>query len=144
MSPESIATLRAAIDRLIPRDDFPGATEAGVDRYIIQLLAGDRAGESPRIEQALRAIDAEARATRGKHFDQLPPGAQDDILAAVENGRVASAIWIDLDPRALFDRLVELCAEGYYSDPEQGGNRDGVSWRMIGYDRRAPRPAPRS
>jgi hypothetical protein len=39
---------------------------------------------------------------------------------------------------------VELAHEGYYADPGNGGNRDAVSWRMIGYDPRLPTtPKPR-
>ena len=30
-------------------------------------------------------------------------------------------------------RLVNHAAEGYYADPGQGGNRNRVSWRMIGF-----------
>jgi hypothetical protein len=35
---------------------------------------------------------------------------------------------------AFINRLIDLAAEGFYADPANGGNRDGASWRMIGYD----------
>ena len=38
-----------------------------------------------------------------------------------------------------FARLVELAHEGFYADPGNGGNRDAVSWRMIGYETHVPR-----
>ena len=29
--------------------------------------------------------------------------------------------------------MVEHVLEGFYADPGNGGNRDAVSWKMIGY-----------
>jgi gluconate 2-dehydrogenase gamma chain len=33
-----------------------------------------------------------------------------------------------------FRLLVAHTAEGYYSDPGNGGNRDRISWKMIGFE----------
>jgi hypothetical protein len=30
--------------------------------------------------------------------------------------------------------LVHTTVEGYYSDPQQGGNRGAISWVMIGFE----------
>jgi hypothetical protein len=30
--------------------------------------------------------------------------------------------------------LVNTTAEGYYSEPQQGGNRRGISWVMTGFE----------
>ena len=30
--------------------------------------------------------------------------------------------------------IVEHCAEGFYSNPENGGNKDGIAWEMIGFE----------
>jgi gluconate 2-dehydrogenase gamma chain len=30
--------------------------------------------------------------------------------------------------------LVNHTMEGFYSDPGNGGNRDAVSWKMIGFE----------
>jgi hypothetical protein len=29
---------------------------------------------------------------------------------------------------------VEHSAEGFYSDPGNGGNRDNIAWKMIGFE----------
>ena len=89
-------------------------------------------------EQALQIVargpraDAEAAARFGQSFASLTPNYQDEILAAVETGKVAAA-W-NTSPGEFFRLLVELTAEGYYSDPSSGGNRDRVSWKMVGFD----------
>jgi len=129
LSAKALATLRAVVDRLIPRDDFPGATDAGVDVYILRQLAGDLASERTLVASGLDAIETAARNGHGDPFASLSPDEQDALLERVA-GATATA--------SFFNRLVELTAEGFYADPGQGGNRDEVSWRMIGYARRGP------
>ena len=38
MTDTELATLRAAMDRVYPRDDAPGATDLGTDQFLIRLL----------------------------------------------------------------------------------------------------------
>ena len=70
--------------------------------------------------------------TAGGAFAGLAPDAQDDLLRRVESGDVVTD-W-PVDPAEFFRAAAEHAAEGYYSDPGNGGNRDGVSWRMIGFE----------
>lgn len=126
------ATLRALVDRLIPADDFPSGWEAGVGGYLERQFAGDLSHLLDTYRGGLDALDAEARATDGIGFDALAPAAQDELLRRVEAGDVA-ADW-SVDPAAFFRAAVEHAAEGYYGDPGNGGNRDEVSWRMIGFE----------
>lgn len=137
LPPTSLSALRAALDRIIPRDEFPGATDAGADGYILRQLAGDCVLELPLIRDGLTCLDAEARATGATSFASLGEKEQDALLAAIERGEVRT-IW-SVAPIAWFARLVELTAEGYYADPGNGGNRGGVAWKMLGYDPRTPR-----
>lgn len=134
-------TLRAAIDRIIPPDDFPSATAAGVDVFIARHLAGDGAALAPILAAWLEALDRESRAGDGAPFAALPPARQDSLLERVEAGAVTTA-W-PVPPREGFALLVTLANEGYYGDPGGGGNRDGVGWRMIGYETGLPAVPPR-
>jgi hypothetical protein len=132
----TLAVLHAAIDRIVPPDDFPGAWDAGVGDYILGQLAGDLRHLAPLLEAGLAALDAEARAAHGLPFAVLVPVLQDLLLGSVERGDIA-AVW-PVPPREFFALLVHLTMEGYYADPGNGGNRDGIAWRMIGYDPRLP------
>lgn len=136
LSAAETATLRAAIDRIVPRDEFASATDAAVDAYIGRQLSGDCAAEKPLLCRGLAGLEAEATARHSLSFEQLTPGVQDALLADLERGLVRAA-W-DVNPAQFFSRLVELTVEGYYADPANGGNRDAVSWKMLGY---APRTA---
>ena len=127
--------LEALLDTIIPPDDYPGAVEAGVCDYLLrQLIGGDLAELLPTYQRWLSDLDAEARAGWGKSFAELNMVESTSLLERVETGEVA-ADW-SLQPAPFFRQIVEHCAEGYYSDPANGGNRDGIGWRMIGYEAR--------
>ena len=142
-TPSQLAALRALLDRLIPSDDFPGALEAGTDRYVLRQLTGDCAAEAPALLLGLTQLHAEAAARHGAEhtFPTLAPSAQDSLLAALEKNRPATAWPAEISASAFFNRIVELAHEGFYADPANGGNRDAVSWRMLGYEPRTDRPS---
>lgn len=121
------AVLRAAMDRVIPPDDFPGAWEAGAGDYLLGQFERDLAGQVPVYRGGLDALDMAAR-TAGAGFPELDAAAQDALLARVEAGEVSAEL------ARFFALLVEHTMEGYYSDPGNGGNRDAVAWRMIGFE----------
>lgn len=123
-------TLRAALDRIIPADDYAGGWDAGVGDYFAHLLTREPQFLFPT-RQGLDALEAEAQATEGAPFTALPPGVQDTLLARVEAGDVR-ADW-PLPAADFFRRFVSQAMEGFYADPGNGGNKDGVAWRMVGY-----------
>ncbi|WP_207539870.1 gluconate 2-dehydrogenase subunit 3 family protein [Sabulicella rubraurantiaca] len=152
-APEA-AFLDAAVDRIIPPDDqWPGARWAGVVRYIDQSLAGAH-GQGARFYAAgpwapglptqgyqlplnpaqlyrtsLTAILREAEA-RQLDFARAAPAAQDAFLRAIEAGEVDCG---GFRSDVFFETFLANTIEGFLSDPEYGGNRDMVGWRMIGF-----------
>lgn len=125
-------TLRAVVDCLIPPDDFPGACDAGVCDYLERLLQTDLADHVEFFRAGVDAIEAEALARFDKSFAQLSPAEQNSTLAAIESGQVKTS-W-PIPPSRFFEMLVNTAAEGYYSEPQQGGNRGAISWLMTGFE----------
>jgi gluconate 2-dehydrogenase gamma chain len=154
LTPDDAAFIEPAVARLIPSDETgAGALEAGVPTFIDRQLAGPwGAGEqlyrqgpwhSSRPEfgyqlpftpaelfrNALRGLSDEfRRSNRG--FGTRTLEEQDAYLAALEKesrdlGGVPSNIF--------FQSLLELTIEGYFCDPIYGGNKDMVSWKLIGF-----------
>lgn len=111
-----LQTFRAVLDRIIPADDFPGATAAGVDRFILELWDAGLIEEKDELIRGFAALDQVA----GGSFELLPEAEQDELLQGVSH-----TVW--------FAKLCELAAEGYYSDPDNGANPGAISWQMIGY-----------
>ncbi|HEU4930666.1 MAG TPA: gluconate 2-dehydrogenase subunit 3 family protein [Pyrinomonadaceae bacterium] len=129
MNPE---TLRAVVDCLIPPDDFPGAYDAGVCNYLKRLFRTDLASQSGFFRAGIEGIEAEALALCNTAFADLAPEQKISILAAIEAGDVKTT-W-SIPPSRFFNMLVNTTAEGFYSDPQQGGNRNAVSWVMTGFE----------
>ena len=128
----NLDTLRAVVDCLIPPDDFPGAYEAGVCDYIERLLRTDLADQAALYRAGIEAIDAEALARFGKPFAKLSPAEHILTLTAIESDAVETS-W-PMPPSRFFEMLVNTTVEGYYSEPQQGGNRGAISWVMTGFE----------
>ena len=128
------ATLRAVVDCMIPADEFPGGVQAGVDRYILHLLQHDGAGFSPQYVAALDALQHEALLRHQCAFAQLSLAQATALLHALTAGDTQAA-W-QVDASAWVTMVAEHCAEGFYADPRQGGNREAVAWQMLGYEER--------
>ena len=122
--------LTAALDRVIPEDNYPSATAAGVMNFI-EGATGSFGATWPLLLSGLDDLDAEAKSRGGTGFALLAPDQQDQVLAAVEHGDVRTT-W-QVDPAEFFAALVTVAADGFYADPGNGGNRDAISWSMVGY-----------
>lgn len=144
-------TLAAACEQIVPADDDPGATEAGVVVFIDRQLATREKDQLGTWQQGVRSLDATAQQRKGALFAELPFEEQRALLRDVEAGQVPAAVWGELDPQAFFGRLVHYTMMGFYGDPRHGGNREHVSWRMLGVPptpirgrlHEAPVPTPR-
>jgi hypothetical protein len=120
-----VDVLRDVIDRIIPRDADPSATDLGVDLYILQQMLAGEVPDQDRIRAGLEALSTAIREPDGGAGPTLDVRELDAMLQGA-----ATAPW--------FQALVELAAEGYYADPGNGGNAGARSWAMIGYEHRLP------
>jgi gluconate 2-dehydrogenase gamma chain len=132
LTDEEADTLAAACDRIVPPDDYPGAADAGVVEFIDRQLATRERDRLETWQRGVRGLDATARQKKGKPFALLTLEEQVAVLEDVEAGQVPAAAWEGLDPQAFFGRLVRYTMMGFYGDPRHGGNREHVSWRMLG------------
>jgi len=154
---EEAADIEALVDRLIPPDPHtPGGKDAGCAVFIDRQLAGpygharglymrppfdesapsNMGPQSPltpamRYRLSLAALDQHCTATfAGKHCHQLTPKQQDDLLHAMQSGGLKLG---KVSSKAFFEQLLQNTREGFFADPLYGGNRDMVSWKMIGF-----------
>lgn len=132
LTTKQIQILRAAIDGIIPPDDFPGGWEAGVGDYLLQQFERDLRPLLEMYRAGLDTLDQEAHARTGQSFAELTPEAQTTLLEQVEQGKVITA-W-PIAPVDFFRQLVDHAMEGYYGDSGNGGNRDAIAWKMIGFE----------
>jgi gluconate 2-dehydrogenase gamma chain len=80
----------------------------------------------------LTSLEAESVSRYQQSFNLLSDEDQYTLLRFVEAGAVLTT-W-DVAPPFFFSLLVNTTVEGFYSDPEQGGNRNAVSWTMTSFE----------
>ena len=136
MTPINNRTLQALVNRLIPADDFLAAWDAGVGDYIARHWNDALSGKAPLIERGLQCLEAESAARFGSNFSALSSQEQDALILALDGAASGAksmrAAWT-VSPQEFIQTLIQLTAEGYYSNPENGGNLNGISWQMLGY-----------
>ena len=147
--------LSAAYDTIIPADGLsPSGTDCGLVTYIDRQLAGAwgsgarmyRNGPffqgkpeygyqlplTPRefFAAGIQAANAWTAKTYGKTFDRL---SLPDRVAALTAMEQSKAQFIGFDSKQFFEALLQSAMEGFFADPMYGGNRNKVSWKMVGY-----------
>ena len=114
-------TLSALCDQIIPADDFPSASQAGVVTYIDRQLARHYRRHQNAYREGLAQADDMSRKRCGQALADASHAQQLQIAAAMER-----------ENRSFFELVRQHTMEGYYGSPRHGGNRDAVSWRMLG------------
>jgi gluconate 2-dehydrogenase gamma chain len=149
------AFLGAAYDTFIPPDAHsPSGTDCGLLAFIDRQLAGAWGGGAklyrsgpfikgtreqgyqlsltPRefFAAGIKATNEWTRKTYGKDFDRLSGADREAALKAMDAGK---AEFNEINAKQFFEMLLQSAMEGFFADPIYGGNRDKVSWRMVGY-----------
>jgi gluconate 2-dehydrogenase gamma chain len=125
-------TLAAICDQIIPEDEDPGAVWAGVVNYIDRQLCGPLERLRDSYRSGLAAVESSSRALYGAGFRELAVARQVELLTLMEVGKAPAESWGQISSHAFFSLLVDQTMQGFYGDPRHGGNRDGVSWKMLG------------
>jgi gluconate 2-dehydrogenase gamma chain len=119
--------------RIIPTDDEPGATEAGVVNFIDKALANEDKALAPVYAAGLAGVDAVAKKRFQKIFGALAPAEQDEILAALEGGKADGWPKGAVGQKDFFTAIRAHTVFGFLCDPSYGGNRDYAGWKVVGY-----------
>ncbi|HTS07313.1 MAG TPA: gluconate 2-dehydrogenase subunit 3 family protein [Candidatus Eisenbacteria bacterium] len=124
-------TLAAMVDQIIPPDQDPGASWAGVVNYIDRQLCGPYKKLQSTYRIGLSGVDQTSRALHGKLFSDLDSTQQAALLHQLEDGKAPGTIWKPILSSEFFSMVVDHTMQGFYGDPRHGGNREGVSWKML-------------
>jgi gluconate 2-dehydrogenase gamma chain len=116
-------TLAAICDQIIPADDFPSASQAGVINFIDLQLLGHYRRHQKSYLGGLKQVHELSRSRFGVELAQTSVLQQFEIVSTIESNN-----------RPFFDLVRTHTMQGYYGTPRHGGNRDAVSWRMLGLD----------
>jgi gluconate 2-dehydrogenase gamma chain len=130
-APDEARTLASMVDQIIPPDQDAGAVWAGVLNYIDRQLCGPFQDLQSTYRLGLTAVDQASRASYKRAFADLTSEQQIEMLTSISNNRTPGHGW-PTSPADFFNLVVDHSMQGFYGDPRHGGNREGVSWKMLG------------
>ena len=129
---DDAVTISAFTERLMPGEPGkPGARDAGVLNYIDLALAGAYADLQYFYRCGLASLDAYCRKTYKEPFRRLSAAQQDEVIAALEQGKASEFSWPSA--AAFFNTVRTHTMEGMFADPIYGGNKDFAGWRLVGF-----------
>lgn len=125
LTPQEAKTIAAVVDQIIPPDDLPGASDAGVVYFVDQALGGFMAEAAGLLREGLADLDRlalesfqDSRGFAGLSFNQQTP-----LLQSIETG-------------PFFNQMIFLTHCGMFAMPSWGGNRELSGWALLGFDNR--------
>lgn len=124
LSEEEVVEYSAIAARIIPTDETPGATEAGVIYFIDQVLGRGREQERLILQEGLKELQtATGLKFAGFYFHELDEFQQDQLLHEIEDTE-------------FFGTIRYLTIAGMFSSPEYRGNRDNIGFDLLGFEDR--------
>jgi gluconate 2-dehydrogenase gamma chain len=112
-------TLEAMLERLIPEDDAPGARQAGVIHYIDRQLKTRFAEHRKTYRDGIAAAERMAGGCLADASLEL----REKVIHELEHSGAT---------QPFFELVLAHAMQGFYGNPRHGGNREFVSWRMLG------------
>lgn len=152
---EEAETVGALTEQLIPADEFSvSGKDAGCVEFIDRQLAGffgnfdrlymqgpfqqgtpeqgDQSPLVPRIRYriGIASLNDHCSTAFGQPFAKLKSDQRDQVITGLQQGTITLQA---IDSKAFFSLVLSNTMEGFFADPIYGGNKDMVSWKMLGF-----------
>jgi hypothetical protein len=124
-SASEAADVEAVAAQIIPTDDTPGAREAGVIHFIDRALATFLSQLASDYRTQLAEFQVGFR-------KQHPAAATTSFAALTSDQQIEYLKTVDRTPFFESTRLLTLL--GMFTMPRYGGNRDGIGWKLLGFE----------
>ena len=137
-TPEEAVEIDAIAARIIPSDETPGAREAGVVYFIDRALTTFAVDDQKTYREGLPGLQLRVRELfpSVEKFSSATPGQQDQILHSLDDqtGPARRHSRPGGASSSFFQAIRVHTIVGFLVEPDSGGNRDGVGWKVIGRD----------
>jgi gluconate 2-dehydrogenase gamma chain len=115
---EEARTISALVDQIIPADEHPSASEAGVVDFLDRQLTRAWRRHRGIYRKGLAEVNEHSLREHKKRFVELSSTEQAEGAKALEGTE-------------FFETLIRHSLWGYFGSPRHGGNRNAVSWQML-------------
>jgi gluconate 2-dehydrogenase gamma chain len=122
-TPQQAADYEAFASQIIPSDETPGAKEANVVHFSDFALSEIEPQNKKAFIAALDALSVQTKKTvpNARTFAGLTASQQSEVMTAIEK-----------TPE--FGILRTYSVIGFLVDPIDGGNKNGIGWKLIGFE----------
>jgi gluconate 2-dehydrogenase gamma chain len=131
---DELKLVEAIAEQIIPTDDWPGGRDAGVANFINIQLIGPLCRFQNDYHKGLSALQNTCQNEFHNNFEKLPWDTQTIMLKNMEAGKMDGGVWKNGFAENFFQLLLAHSMQGYYGSPRHGGNKNFISYKMIGLD----------
>jgi gluconate 2-dehydrogenase gamma chain len=122
-SPDQAVEIESVAAQIFPTDDTPGAREARVIHFIDRVLT--------TFEQDKKAVYTEGlNDLRAKTKELFPLVEKFSDLKSTQQIQTLTA----MEKTPFFQQVRLHTIVGFFANPEYGGNRDKIGWKLIGFE----------
>jgi gluconate 2-dehydrogenase gamma chain len=120
---QEAADYEAFASQIIPTDDTPGAKEANVVRFVDFALSEIEPQNQQDFRAALKKLNDQVKknSPQASSFSTLASAQQIEVMKAIEKSDE-------------FGTLRAYVLVGFFCDPADGGNKDQIGWKLIGFE----------
>jgi gluconate 2-dehydrogenase gamma chain len=122
-SQEEATEVESVAAQIIPTDDTPGAREAGAVYFIDRALTTFDRDQQQAYTRGLEDLQAKTR-------ELFPSATKFSGLSADQQIQVLKAI----EKTPFFGQIRTHTITGFLANPEYGGNREEIGWKLIGFE----------
>ncbi|MBA4408349.1 MAG: hypothetical protein C0397_02870 [Odoribacter sp.] len=133
-TPEESLCIIAVCEQIIPKDESPGATDAGVIYYIDRQLSGIFHYDQETYRNGIKNLQEYTAKKHGKTFENLIFDEQTKLLIMLESNQLNETDWPQGKPADFFNLVRSHTMQGFYGSPIHGGNKDYMSFEMLRID----------
>lgn len=133
-TPEEARCIIAFCEQFIPKDESPGATDAGVIHYIDRQLSGVFNYDQETYRLGIKNLDDLSAKKYSKVFEELDFDIQTKLLVAMESDQLDENEWPSGKPSDFFNLVRSHTMQGFYGSPIHGGNKNFMSFEMLRID----------
>jgi gluconate 2-dehydrogenase gamma chain len=134
LSTEEADCIIALTEQIIPRDNYPGATDAGVIYYIDRQLSSVFHYDQQIYREGIESLQLACNDMHEKPFQDLPVPVQIMVMEEMEAGNLNSYSWPGGNLSSFFNLVMKHTMQAFYGSPIHGGNKDYVSFEMLQID----------
>jgi gluconate 2-dehydrogenase gamma chain len=122
-SPDQAAEIESVAAQIIPKDETPGAREAGTIYFIDRALTTFDQDKQEAYTQGLKDLQSRTRELfpNADKFSGLDSAQQVQVLTAIEK-------------TTFFGQVRLHTIVGFFANPEYGGNQEKIGWNLIGFE----------